>query len=548
MTRLDFDPKNLPADLGASITMALVAVPDAIASAILAGVNPTFGFNALIVGTPIGSLFTSSQFMNLGSTAAMMLAVAGVLADFNNENVVAAMVTLTVLIGLFQLLLGVFKLGVFTKFISNAVLIGFFTGIATVLILSQLGDLTGYYSSYSNRVVQTIDLLLHPGEIDLPTLLTGLATIGIVLLLSRTRLKNYALAIAMLLASIGVLVIGLDSVALVGDSFQIEGTIPTPTLPTLSMVGALLLPAVSIGLLGLIQASGISQTIPNPDGEYADPSGDFRGQGIANLASGLFKGLPLGGSLGGTSILLSAGGKSRWTNVFMGLLVGVFVIFFGDQVEKVAMPAIAGVLIVGGFSIFNFEEVKDIWDVSRSSRVVMSVTLLATLTLEIQEAVLMGILLSILDFVYTAAQDVQLVELVEKTEGVFEERPCPEALSDNSMTVLYGWGALFFASARTLEDLLPDASEAQRAVVILRMHGRSRIGSTFIQILERYAGRIQGNGGKIMLSGVSPKVWEQLQRTETFETIAEEDVFKTEATLGGSTKRAMVVAQDWLNQ
>ena len=478
----------------------------------------------------------------------MMLAVAGVLADFNNENIVAAMVTLTVLIGLFQLLLGVFKLGVFTKFISNAVLIGFFTGIATVLILSQLGDLTGYYSSYSNRVVQTIDLLLHPGEIDLPTLLIGLATIGIVLLLSRTRLKNYALAIAMLLASIGVLVIGLDSVALVGDSFQIEGTIPTPTLPTLSMVGALLLPAVAVGLLGLIQASGISQTIPNPDGEYADPSGDFRGQGIANLASGLFKGLPLGGSLGGTSILLSAGGKSRWTNVFMGLLVGVFVIFFGDQVEKVAMPAIAGVLIVGGFSIFNFEEVKDIWDVSRSSRVVMSVTLLATLTLEIQEAVLMGILLSILDFVYTAAQDVQLVELVEKTEGVFEERPCPEALADNSMTVLYGWGALFFASARTLEDLLPDASEAQRAVVILRMHGRARIGSTFIQILERYAGRIQGNGGKIMLSGVSQKVWEQLQRTETFETIAEEDVFKTEATLGGSTKRAMIAAHDWLSQ
>ena len=91
--------------------MALVAVPDAIASAILAGVNPTFGFNALIVGTPIGSLFTSSQFMNIGSTAAMMLAVAGVLSGFSGENIVTAMVTLTVLIGLFQLLLGVFKLG-----------------------------------------------------------------------------------------------------------------------------------------------------------------------------------------------------------------------------------------------------------------------------------------------------------------------------------------------------------------------------------------------------------------------------------------------------
>ena len=118
MARLDFDAKNLPADIGAAVTMALVAVPDAIASAILAGVNPTYGFNALIVGTPIGSLFTSSQFMNIGSTAAMMLAVGGVLVDYSEENVLAALVTLTVLIGLFQLLLGIFKLGVFTRFIS----------------------------------------------------------------------------------------------------------------------------------------------------------------------------------------------------------------------------------------------------------------------------------------------------------------------------------------------------------------------------------------------------------------------------------------------
>ena len=105
MAKLDFDPKNLSADIGASITMALVAIPDAIASAILAGVNPMYGFNALIVGTPIGSLFTSSQFMNIGSTAAMMLAVGGIMTQFSGDEVLTALVTLTVLIGLFQLLL-----------------------------------------------------------------------------------------------------------------------------------------------------------------------------------------------------------------------------------------------------------------------------------------------------------------------------------------------------------------------------------------------------------------------------------------------------------
>jgi SulP family sulfate permease len=546
MARLDFDTKTLPADIGASITMALVAVPDAISSAILAGVNPTYGFNALIVGTPIGSLFTSSQFMNIGSTAAMMLAVGGVMANFSAENTLSALVTLTVLIGLFQLLLGVFKLGVFTRFISNAVMIGFFTGVATVMILGQLGDLTGYDSAYSNKVAQAVDLLLNLDQVDWPSLLTGLATIGVIILFNRTRLRNYSLAIALLLASIAVMILGLESVELVGDSFEITSSFPTPTLPDLSMVNGLIMPAIAIALLGLIQAAGISQTIPNPDGQFPDPSGDFRGQGIANIASGLFKGLPLGGSLGGTSIMLSAGAKSRWANVFMGLFVAIFVFFFADQVEKVAMPAIAAVLIVAGIGVYNFEEIRDIWDVSLSSRLVMLVTFLSTLVLDIQEAVFLGIVLSILDYVYISSQEVQVVELVEKSEGVFEERPCPEKLSDNSITILYAWGALFFASARTIEDLLPDVSEAERAVVIFRMHGRARIGSTSIQVIERYAGRLQANGGKLMLSGVSQNVWDQLDRTETFETIPESDVFMADETLGNATRQASVEASEWL--
>ncbi|HEY54414.1 MAG TPA: SulP family inorganic anion transporter [Caldilineae bacterium] len=545
-TRLDFNRKNLPADIGASITMALVAVPDAIASAILAGVNPMYGFNALIMGTPIGSLFTSSQFMNIGSTAAMMLAVGSVMAGFSGDNILTALITLTVLIGIFQLLLGVFKLGVFTRFISNAVMIGFFTGVAAVLILGQLGDLTGYSSEYSNKVMQAVDLLLHPGSIDIPTLVAGLATIGIIILLGRTKLRNYSLALALLLASVAVLVLNLDSVALVGDSYKITGAIPMPALPSLSMVGTLIMPAIAVGLLGLIQAAGISQNVPNPDGEYPDPSGDFVGQGIANVASGFFKGLPLGGSLGGTSIMLSAGAKSRWANVFMGLFVATFVIFFGDQVENVAVPAIAAVLIVAGFSTFKFEAIRDIWDVSRSSRMVMLVTFIATLTVQIQEAVFIGVVLSILDFMYTSAQDVQIVELVEKGDGVFVERPCPTELADNSATVLSAWGAMFFASARTMEDLLPKADQAKRAVVILRLHGRTQIGSTFIQIVERYAGRLQANGGKLMLSGVGENVWKQLERTETFETIPEEDIFPATDTLGRSTLDATAAAEAWL--
>ena len=543
---LSFNRKTLTSDLGAAVTMSIVAIPDAIASAILAGVNPTYGFNALMVGTPVGSLFTSSQFMNIGLTAAMMMAVADALVGMDGNTMITALVTLTVLIGVFQLILGLFKLGVFTRFISNAVMIGFLTGVATVLILGQLGDLTGYQSEYSNKVMQALDLLLHPLRIDPATAVTGLGTIGLILLLGRTRLKNYSLAVAVLVSSVAVALLGLDTVALVGDTNEIIGAIPLPALPDLSLVRSLLLPAVSIGLLGLIQAAGISQTIPNPDGEYPDPSGDFTGQGVANIASGFFRGLPLGGSLGGTGIVINAGAKSRWANVFMGLLVGVFVLLFANQVERVAIPAIAAVLIIAGFGTFNFEAIKDVRDVSRSSLVVMGVTFLATLTMPIQEAIMVGILLSILDFVYTSSKDIQLVELALTEDGGFETRPAPVQLADNSITVLYGLGDFFFAGARTLEDMLPRAQEAHRAVVILRLHARSQIRSTFILVLERYAQRLQANGGKLILSGVSEMVKEQLDRTETTETIPEGDIFMACSKLGASTKAAIRAAEIWL--
>ena len=146
MSFLDFKTKNLPADLVSGAVGALIAIPDAIASAILAGVNPTYVFNSLMTGTPVGSLFTGSQFMNIASTSAMMLAVADALVGFDDSEFLSALFTLTVMVGVFQLVLGLLKLGKFTQFISNTVMIGFLTGVAVLVILGQLGDLTGYES------------------------------------------------------------------------------------------------------------------------------------------------------------------------------------------------------------------------------------------------------------------------------------------------------------------------------------------------------------------------------------------------------------------
>jgi SulP family sulfate permease len=119
-------------------------------------------------------------------------------------------------------------------------------------------------------------------------------------------------------------------------------------------------------------------------------------------------------------------------------------------------------------------------------------------------------------------------------------------LSDSSITVLHVWGSLFFSGAYTLQERLPEVGDAQQAVVILRVRGRSQIGSTFIRVLERYAQQLQANGGKLMLAGVTEHVMEQLDKTETFETIPREDIFLAKDTLGRATLDAMVAAELWL--
>jgi SulP family sulfate permease len=543
---LDFKAKNVPKDIGAGLTLAMVAIPDSIASAILAGVNPIFAFNSMMVGMPVAGLFTSSQFMNCALTSAMMLAVGGVMVGVSAAEQVSVLVTLTILVGLFQFLLGVFKLGSLTRFISNAVMTGFFTGIAVTIILSQLGDLTGYESEAGSHLARAADLLFHLNQIQWPALLTGVATFAIILLLVRTRLRPYSFILALLLTSGAVSLLGLESVHLVGDSYDISGALPSLALPALSLVPKLLLRAIAIALIGLIQGAGVSQNIPNPDGDYPDASRDFLGQGIGNTVAGFFQGLPVGGSLAGTALSVSYGAQSRWANVFSGLIFIVLVLFFGNLVELVAEPAIAALLIVAGLETINRARIADVWDVGVGPRLIMLFTLIATLILPVQWAVFLGVALSILVYVARASSDIEVREVQRREDGLFDEQPAPAQLNDESITILHVWGSLFFSGAYTLQDRLPEVGDAQRAVAILRLRGRSQIGSTFIQVLERYAQQLQANGGKLMLAGVSEHVMEQLVKTETFETIPQEDVFLAKDTLGRSTLDAMAAAELWL--
>jgi SulP family sulfate permease len=165
----------------------------------------------------------------------------------------------------------------------------------------------------------------------------------------------------------------------------------------------------------------------------------------------------------------------------------------------------------------------------------------------VQQAILIGVFLSFMDYIYSASKLVQLNELLPTEGGMFMVEPPPAELPDNKITILHSRGSTYFAAARTLQDLMPPAKQAQNAVVIVRLRGNEAIGSTFILVLERYAAELRANGGRLMLSGVHQNVLNQLLRTETTESVPEDAIYMATNILGESTKAAMAAAQAWLD-
>ena len=547
-----YNPKNLVSDLIAGTTSALVTIPDGLASAILAGVNPVHGLYGLMVGTPIAALTLSSQFMYVANTGAIAVAVGDALGRYlGTQEQVVALVTLTVMVGIFQLALGLLKLGWITRYVSNAVLVGFMTGIAVLIILGQVPNLTGIESEYNNKVIASIDTIFHPGVWHLPTILVSLVTLGLIILLGRTRLAKFSMILALITTSVLAVLLNqvasnLGQIELIGDIANIPRGFPQPAMPDFSLVSPLIAPAMAIGLVGLIQASGVSKSVPNADGNYPDASHDFVGQGLANTASGVFKGLPIGGTMSETSVNVSSGAKTRFASFFSGLLIILLVLLFAEFIELVALPAVGALLVVAGYGAIKFADIEDVRDTGAGPRWTMIITFVATLFLPIQYAVLLGVVLSIMIYLYRSSTDIRLMELVPQADGSILEREAPLSLRDNEVTILRTYGSLHFSGAAMLEDILPSAQESHRAVVILQLRGLDNIGSTFIRVMERYAQNLQANGGKLYLTGVHPRVLEQLELTETTETIDAEAIYLAENKLGASTQEAYRSARAWL--
>jgi SulP family sulfate permease len=365
----------------------------------------------------------------------------------------------------------------------------------------------------------------------------GLGTLALILLLSRTRLAQLSMAIALVAATVLVWVAGLDDVATLSDTTLIPDGLPPLSVPQWELVAALLPSAAGLAIIALVQGVGVSKTVSNPDGSYPNISRDFSAKGVANIASGMFAGMPVGGTMSETAVSLKAGARSRWAAIFSGGFIIVGVLLLSDVLGYLAMPAIATLLIVAGIEAIKPDRIGDVWHSGWEPRIIMVTTFVATLMLQVHEAVFLGVGLSMLHFLYVSSVDVRVVNLQPGENGAFIEKPVPARVEAGESVILMVYGNLYFAAATTLESMLPEARAGAR--VILRLRGIPRAGSTLVTVLEQYASKLKRGGANLVLAEVSPTLHQQLIRTGTIALCGEKNVFPEEADLFAATRQAL---------
>jgi SulP family sulfate permease len=313
------------------------------------------------------------------------------------------------------------------------------------------------------------------------------------------------------------------------------------------LIPGLLIPALALAFVGLVQGAGISANFVNPDGKYPDASQDFIGQGAANVASGFFSGMPVGGSMSATALVTSAGAKSRQANLIAGVTMALVILIFGGAVGLVAMPAIAGLLMVVGYRTVKPHDLVSVWKTGRTQQVVMTVTFVLTMIIPLQNAVMAGVGISVILYVILQSNRVEIKHRVLQADGSMIEQDPPEQLGSDEVIVLQPYGSLFFAAAPVFEEALPNVNvNSNNSVVILRLRGRSDLGSTFMDVLARYGETLRDVGSKLVIVSGDDQLNAQLAVTGVTAVVGTSNIYTSDERVGATVRRAYDEALEWV--
>jgi SulP family sulfate permease len=296
-----------------------------------------------------------------------------------------------------------------------------------------------------------------------------------------------------------------------------------------------------------VQGAGISANFVNPDGSQPDASRDFIGQGSANVACGVLQGMPVGGSVSASALNKAAGARSRQAPMIAGLVMAIVIVAFGRVVGYLAMPALAGLLILIGIRTVKPTDLQLVWHTGPVQKTVLAVTFALTMVIPLQYAVLAGVGLSVVLHVVRQSNQVTIRRWVRDSEGHVIEIDPPAELPGSEVVVLQPYGSLFFAAALVFEAALPAVTAHSRhTVVIIRLRGRSDLGTTFMDVLQRYAVSLDAVGSKLMIVSANPRITEPLTVTGITDRIGPSNIYPGDERVGATLLRAYQDAVDWI--
>jgi sulfate permease, SulP family len=536
-----FSRKTIGKDAASGLVLGIEAVPDGLAAGLLAGLNPLAGLYAYLFGMVGATFFTSSTFMAVQATGAMALIVAD--SDLQSlDDPDRALFTLAIMTGIVMIIAGLLGGGRLVRFVPTAVMTGFITAVGVNIILGQLSNFTGYASSGANRLTKLFDLLVHVPQWSLAAVAVGLLVIVLIYVFRLTPVGSLGLVVAVVLGSGLAVLLNqwlATPVLLLNDIVDVPNGLPAPVLPNLDDVVFLLLPAFSLAFVGLVQGAAVSAGLPTPDGKPANTSRDFVGQGAGNIAAGLFQGMPVGGSMSGSSLIVAAGAKTRLAFVVAGVVMALVIFFAADLVSYVAMPALAGLLIVIGIGAIKPSRILSVIKSGPLPTTIMAVTFGLTLVVPLQFAVLVGVGMGIILFVAQQSNHVRVRQVQFLEGGRMRETAPPPTVPAGEVVILQPYGSLFFASAPVFEHQLPVVSRASKgAVVIIRLRGTDQIGLSLIDVLRRYAHDLRDADASLKLVISEKRVLDQIEGSGFAAELGSGNVYRSSEWIGETVRRA----------
>ena len=528
------DAKTLKADLVAGITVAMVLVPQSMAYAQLAGLPPYFGLYASFLPPIVASFFGSSRQLATGPVAVVSLMTAATLeplAAAGSEGFFAYAMVLAIFVGVFQMCLGLLRLGVVVDLLSHPVVVGFTNAGALIIATSQLGKLFGvsvekaatHYETVYNTVLAAMD------STHVPTLLMAILAISLMVGIKKLqpRIPNVLMAVVITTLLSWMLDFEAKGGRVVGT---VPEGLPSIGIPTFDgdVVVKLMASAMVIALIGFMEAIAIAKAMAARTRQRLDTNQELVGQGLSNIVSGMFSGYPVSGSFSRSAVNINAGAITGFSSVVSGAVVGITLLFLTPLLYHLPVATLGSVIILAVINLVKVSPIIHAWRAQPHDAAVAVITFVLTLYLapHLEFGVLMGVLLSLTLYVIRSMRP-RVAVLSRYKDGTLRDITVFPLPTSEYISVIRFDGSLYFANAGYFEDKILEvvAVNPKLRFIVIDAAGINQLDATGEEVLHHLAERLEDHGIELVVAGMKKQFMDVIRRTRLIEYLGEEHFF-----------------------